>query len=374
MRVILIDDELPSIALMKRMISKNEYLEVVGEYINPREALLSIKELIPDVVFMDIEMPHMTGVELATEVMHFNNNIQIVFVTAYEKYALKAFDVNAVNYILKPITEESLNITVTRLLRNNNHLQQSLLHNNETNRIITFGEFAVFDNVSGENIQWATAKAKELFGYFIVQKGKEVDKWQLCDILYPEASIKNAEHSLHSTISRTKAALKKVGIENIITCIKGKYKIDMIHFTCDMWEWKDFMEINPIVTTENVANYERIIGLYTGELFESENYIWVMTEKERFRKAFLNCLKKIASYFIKQESYNKAELYLESYMKMEPYDEDVAELLIRTYYFTRKRREMVSFYSQLEVILQEELNVNPRESLGSLYEELVMQL
>lgn len=374
MRTIIIDDEFPSIALMKMMMSKNEYLEVVGEYTNSREALIGIKELIPDVIFMDIEMPHMTGVELATEVMLFNSNIQIVFVTAYEKYALKAFDVNAVNYILKPITEDALNITVTRLIRNYNNLQQSSLKNNKSNRINTFGEFAVFSNATGEKIQWATAKSKELFGYFILQRGKEVDKWQLCDILFPEASTKNAEHSLHSTISRTKAALKKAGIDNIITCIKGKYQLDMTYFTCDMWEWKEFMEKNPIVTTESISNYERIIELYTGELFEIENYLWGISEKERFNKEYLNSLKKVASYFIKQENYNKAETYLEGYVKIEPYDEDVAELLIRTYYITRKRREMISFYNYLEEILLEELDVKPRESLYNLYEELIVKL
>lgn len=370
MRAIIIDDELPSIVLMKMMISKNEYLEVVGEYTNPKEALLGIKESTPDVIFVDVEMPYMTGVELATEVNNLNNNIQIVFVTAYEKYALKAFDVNAVNYILKPITEEAINITVTRLLRNYNILGQSFLLKNETNKIKTLGEFIVFGNINGEKVQWATSKAKELFGYFILQRGKEVDKWQLCDILYPEASIKNAEHSLHSTISRTKSALKKAGIENVISCVKGKYSMDMSYFTCDMWEWNEFMESNPIVTKENLSNYERVISLFSGELFESENYLWGLPEKERFNREYLGSLKKIASYYIKQENYNKVETYLEECIKVEPYDEDVVELLIRTYYFTRKRREMTNLYSNLEKILLEELNVAPRESLRSLYEEL----
>jgi two-component SAPR family response regulator len=374
MKAIIIDDELPSISLMKRMIGKNEYLEVTGEYTNPKEALLGIKESAPDVVFMDIEMPHMTGVELATEIMHFNNYIQIVFVTAYEKYALKAFDVNAVNYILKPITEESINITVTRLLRNYNIINQNFSHKNKLNRIVAFGEFGVYENVTGEKVQWATTKAKELFAYFIIQKGKEVDKWQLCEILYPEASSKNAEHSLHSTISRMKAGLKKVGIDNIITCVKGKYMVDMMHFTCDIWEWKDFLKTNPVVSSENISNYERIMGLYLGELFGTENYIWLITEKERYRREYLNSLKKLASYFINHKNYDKAETFLEEYVKMEAYDEDVAELLIRTYYFTKKRREMISFYCNVERILLEELGIKPRKSLCNLYEELIMKI
>lgn len=374
MRTIIIDDELPSISLMKMMMKKNEYLEVVGEYINPREALIGIKELVPDVVFMDIEMPHMTGVELATEIMHFNNEIQIVFVTAYEKYALKAFDVNAVNYILKPITEEALTITVTRLLKNYNYLNQTVLPNNKLNKIVAFGEFGVYENVSEEKVQWPTAKAKELFAYFILQKGKEVDKWQLCDILYPEASSKNAEHSLHSTINRMKTGLKKVGIDNIITCVKGKYMVDMMNFTCDVWEWKDFFESNPMVSSENISNYERIMGLYQGELFGTENYVWMITEKERYRKEYLNNLKKLASYYINQKNYNKAETALEEYVNMEPYDEDVAELLIRTYYFTKKRREMISFYGNLERILLEELGIKPRKSISNLYEELIIKI
>ena len=374
MKAMLIDDEIPSLELMKLMISKNKHLEVIGAHTNPKEVLLDIKEFIPDVIFVDIEMPYMSGLELASKVMQFNSDIQIVFVTAYEQYALKAFDVNAVNYILKPITEESLDITVNRLLKNHKTQKENIFLENEINEMITFGEFTVYGNISGQKIQWLTAKAKELFGYFILQKGKEVDKWLLCDVLFPDAASKNAEHSLHSTISRMKAALKKVGIENIITCIKGKYKLDLTGFTCDLWLWGEFLENNPMVTAENLSGYIGIIALYTGELFQGEDYLWGLSTKERINKEYFHSLNKIASYYIRLENYQEAVKYLEEYIKVEPYDEDVTELLIRTYYFIGKRREMTKVYRNLQTILQEELGVHPRESLEKTYEELLVKL
>ena len=370
MKVVIVDDELPSIILMKMLMSKNEYLEVIGEFTNSLKALEYIKENVPDVIFVDVEMPQMTGVELATEVMHFNSNIQIIFVTAFEKYALKAFDVNAVNYILKPITEETLNITVTRLLKSYNCREQNFSYQQEINKIVTLGEYTVFGNLSGEKVQWATAKGKELFAYFVLQRGKEVDKWTLCDILFPEMITKKAEHNLHSTISRLKAALKNIGIENIISCVKGNYKIDMSMFSCDIWEWREWIENNPIITKDNLSYYEKALSLYAGDLFAPENYVWALPEQERINKEFINSMKKVATYFMNRDNYKKAEVYLLECVKLDPYDEDIVELLMKTYYFTGKRFEMKKVYNQLEDILKEELNVKPSESLQNIYREM----
>lgn len=196
----------------------------------------------------------------------------------------------------------------------------------------------------------------------------------MCEILFPDAPSKNAEHSLHSTISRTKSALKKVGVENIMSCVKGRYKLNLTGFSCDLWLWDEFIENNPIVTRENLSSFERMIDLLRGELFQGEDYLWSLSAKEKINKEYLYCLNKLASYYIRLERYTKAVKYLEEYIKTEPYNEDVAELLIRAYYFTGNRREMIDIYSNLKEILKEELGVCPRESLERTYKELILKL
>lgn len=116
-KCILVDDERVLLNELCTLIEQTEKLKIEGAYQDPYEALEKIKSTQVDAVFLDIEMPKLNGIELAKKIAKYNSDIQIVFVTAYKQYALKAFDVSAVHYLLKPITEEKLDEAITRLLR-----------------------------------------------------------------------------------------------------------------------------------------------------------------------------------------------------------------------------------------------------------------
>lgn len=372
MRVIIIDDEQPSVDLIKLIIGKNEKLDIVGTYTNPTEALAEIRNTSPDAIFADIEMPQMNGIELGAQVMDFNPDIQIVFVTAYDQYALKAFEVDASNYILKPITKEALDITVDRLLRNQDNKRREIHTEKKINEIVVMGEYTVYGNIKDEKTPWATAKAKELFGYFVVNRDREIDKWELCDVLYPDSEDKKALHNLHTTISRVKLGLREVGINDIITCTKGKYIFDLGSFTCDLWEWMDFIKNNPLITDENSSDYRKVIKLYRGELFRGEDYIWSSGEKEEVQRIHLITLKKMSSFYINKREYKQAEEHLRDYIEIEPYDEKVIELLLRTYYFAGKRLEMMELYKNSEKLLYEELGVEISDDLKNAYNKILL--
>ncbi len=117
LRALIVDDEYPARAELRYLLSKAKVkVEVVGEATHAQEALHLLKALDYSLVFLDIEMPGLDGIILAEEIQKMKNPPQIIFVTAYEQYALKAFDVNAVDYLLKPITEERLNKALTRVV------------------------------------------------------------------------------------------------------------------------------------------------------------------------------------------------------------------------------------------------------------------
>lgn len=100
MKALLVDDERLARAELTRLLEKFPEIEIVGEASNGEEAIEKIEELNPDLVFLDIQMPAMTGFEVLE---HLHIVPQIIFVTAYDEYALKAFEVNALDYVLKPI-------------------------------------------------------------------------------------------------------------------------------------------------------------------------------------------------------------------------------------------------------------------------------
>lgn len=113
LRAIIADDEQPLLAYLKKMLKENwPELDICGEASNGIEALALINKEMPDIAFLDIKMPGLSGIDAATQALH---KCHIVFVTAYDKYALKAFEDGAVDYILKPITQSRLSTTVKRL-------------------------------------------------------------------------------------------------------------------------------------------------------------------------------------------------------------------------------------------------------------------
>jgi len=112
-KAIVIDDEPAARRLMKSLLQEySEVVEVIAEAGNGKEAIEKIENLNPDLIFLDIQMPDLTGFEVLEQL---KNKPNIIFTTAYEQYALKAFDTFSIDYLLKPIKEERLEQSIQKL-------------------------------------------------------------------------------------------------------------------------------------------------------------------------------------------------------------------------------------------------------------------
>lgn len=112
-KAIVIDDEPAARRLMQNLLQEYGHIvEVVAEAGNGREAIRKIEELKPGLVFLDIQMPDLTGFEVIEQLSYRPN---IIFTTAYEQYAIKAFDTFSIDYLLKPIREERLRQSIAKL-------------------------------------------------------------------------------------------------------------------------------------------------------------------------------------------------------------------------------------------------------------------
>lgn len=105
LRTIIVEDEELARNLMKSFLKDNDKIEIVAECENGFEGIKTINELKPDLVFLDIQMPKITGFEMLELLEH---KPQIIFATAYDQYALKAFEFNAADYLLKPYSKDRL--------------------------------------------------------------------------------------------------------------------------------------------------------------------------------------------------------------------------------------------------------------------------
>ncbi|MGZ4157330.1 MAG: LytR/AlgR family response regulator transcription factor, partial [Bacteroidia bacterium] len=113
MKAIIIDDERLARQELKNLLTPYPEIEIVGEANNAETAIESIKQLKPDVIFLDIQMPGKNGFELLEEI---SGVPEVVFVTAYDEYAIRAFEVNALDYLLKPVQSNRLAETVKKIL------------------------------------------------------------------------------------------------------------------------------------------------------------------------------------------------------------------------------------------------------------------
>jgi two-component system LytT family response regulator len=113
MRVVIVDDEAPARAKLRRMLSRYGDVEVVGEAADGFEATALIADLEPHAVFLDVRMPDIDGFGVAAALA--STALALVFVTAHEHHAVRAFEAGATDYLLKPVTDERLSRTLQRL-------------------------------------------------------------------------------------------------------------------------------------------------------------------------------------------------------------------------------------------------------------------
>ncbi|WP_244150666.1 LytR/AlgR family response regulator transcription factor [Exiguobacterium profundum] len=138
MRTILIEDEHHILGMMERIVKEEPSLEWIGSFQSPVQALTFIQEHPVDLVFLDIEMPEMTGLELAT---YLPERTQVVFTTAHQQYAVEAFNLHATHYLLKPITEQMIHNVIPRIIQRYEAIQQKNL--NQSCRIQFLDRFSV---------------------------------------------------------------------------------------------------------------------------------------------------------------------------------------------------------------------------------------
>ncbi len=111
-KTLIVEDEKPARDLLKAYLADFEELKIAGEFDNGFSGLKAINEMKPDVVFLDVQMPKLTGFEMLEVLEH---HPEIIFTTAYDQYAIRAFEQNAVDYLLKPFSRERFSEAVGKL-------------------------------------------------------------------------------------------------------------------------------------------------------------------------------------------------------------------------------------------------------------------
>lgn len=149
LKTIIVDDEPLALRLLAAKLNKVDSVDIVAQCVNGREAIKEILELEPDLVFLDIQMPGISGLQVVKRIQEEVLPL-IVFATAHEEYALEAFDANAVDYILKPIDDEHVARAIDRAQER--MLVRQAAQSSDKKSIL--GAIAQMDKALERNVTW----------------------------------------------------------------------------------------------------------------------------------------------------------------------------------------------------------------------------
>lgn len=373
LKVIIVDDEKLAIQRLEAILNSTKIVEVIGTYQNGYDALHTIEKFQPDIIFLDIEMPEISGIEMAIKIMENNEDSRIVFVTAYEQYALKAFKIGVIDYILKPYDKER----VLQLIQRFNKLR-SQEPSNDQYMIHAFNYFHIKKNgVELKDVKWRTSKARELFIYLVQHSDAIVRKDILVELFWSDIGVDNAYDNLYTCIYQIRKTIEDMGINiKVINATHG-YEIEFNDVKYDVIEWKKAIEeLDYQLTQDNdlrktLNAYKKVMHYYKGHYLEEESNVWKENMKEQFKVIFLSKSQTIIDLLQESEEYTEALLITLHIQKIYPYLDYSYFTLMQLYSKLGDRYNVEKQYNKLKQNLEDEFGTKPNKTIRNWYQEWI---
>ncbi len=229
MKIMAVDDERLALNEFKDICLQISDVDTIETFSNPIDAIEHAATNEVDVAFLDIEMPMVKGIELAERITKVSPNVKIVFVTGYAQYALDAFDIGAIDYVLKPYNTDM----IRRALQ-----KASYIKDKETVFKITVQTFGFFDVfVNNKPIVFSSAKSKELLALLVDRKGGIVSTEQAIKVLWSDREYTESVQSLFRKVLKSlRVALEEAGAEEIFMDNRNQRSVDTSKFSCDYYD------------------------------------------------------------------------------------------------------------------------------------------
>lgn len=369
--VILVDDEVPALEELQYHLSKYSDVKVIDMHTNPLEAIEAIKVKKPDLVFLDIDMPFINGMEFALKIQDIDIKTEIVFVTAHHEYSLQAFEVHALDYILKPIAEARFGKTMSRVIRQCNHKNDYSDKSKSSVFIKCFGKFNIIknDKAGNEVLKWRTAKTRELFLYLLCRYDKTVTKNELINVLFEGFEEKKAQNNLYVTMFYLKKSLENSGIREI--SIQENYTLNVSPGTCDFIDFMRLLDNDPqTLDDEKIEEFDTILGKYKGLYLEEEDYFWALETREFLDMKYEELSLFIANCYVERNQSRKAINTLIRLLRNNALSEDGYAKILDISMSQENDEQYKKFYKEYEKIMKEEFDLDPEPKYSEYYSHI----
>jgi two-component system LytT family response regulator len=360
-RTIIIDDERHAIREIEHFLEEYPEIEVAATYTDPLKALEELKVRNPQLVFLDINMPGMQGMDVGARILDAFPEMKIVFVTAYEQYAIEAFDLNAIDYILKPIQRARFEKTMRKISKG---ITKDVVSSVKRLVIKSFGMF----RIGWENelpIKWRTEKTKELFAYLLMHAGLELSRDLIIDALWGDTDVDRAVRQLHNCIYYIRKTMEEYGIDRGLISISGTYCLSIGDVDFDKPAWNR-LKASPV----SEMTISIVEDIYRGDYLEGADWAWTDIDRENLMNDYIRMIGHCAKNHVRNKDFIQAEVCLLKATGKNPYDETIAFQLMKLYVDSSKFAKAIKYFSTYSEMLKADLKIEPARDILELYNSL----
>lgn len=314
-RAVLVDDEFYALEYLRIQLLEIGDVEIVGMFEDVDDFLREVGSLHPDVVFLDVEMPKQDGFSVLDRIFETGFSPEIIFVTAYSHYAVKAFEIDATDYLVKPVDTERLRQSINRL--------RVAIQEPKTSQPLKISCYRTFRVSCGDvdlGAGWKRNKAEELLAYLICEKGRFVSKEKIAEDLWPETEGDKTQSNLHVAYYFLKQQEKNKGISLAVESQRGRMRICLDDAWCDLLQFDQLRQKamdNAETPADRLMFLERAEELYDGDLLADKFYSWVVPLQQKYRIQYEEILQILIERHQAMGNERKARFYQERLDRMD---------------------------------------------------------
>ncbi|ADH98401.1 response regulator [Salisediminibacterium selenitireducens] len=368
MNVLIVDDDPVIIGTLGTSLYSYHSVKHVSSTESPKNVMNIIKNNHVDVIFLDIHMPGIDGMELAEIILEENPSIEIVFITASSDYALKAFEVNAIDYIVKPVNIDRLSRTIQRLEK----IKQIEPKKNISKHI----DISVANEFSlslGSNrhvyFNWRTSKSLELFLYLLHHVDKPVPKTHIIDVIWEGTEDSKASQQMYTTIYHIRKIISEYSDFMKIINKNGCYMLQTNHCRIDLFDWYKKITAMPPLTEQSTIEYSNILHANKGSYLSSYQYLWADSRTDQYDQYWISIALSLAHFYFRRFKVAEAKYWFIKVTERDPVNEEAYFYLMKLAHYESNEAKVEEYYLELTKNLDEELGTEPGDEIADWYLE-----
>ena len=282
LQIIIVDDEKLSIMDVQQLLEERPEVEVAAVFQAPAKALEYIRRGgLADVGLFDIRMPVMSGLELAERIGELRPAMEFVFLTAYNEYALEAFNVNALDYLLKPINKQRFELMLNRVCRRLK--AQEAMPQSGRMAVQLFQQFNI--SVSGVPLLITSNKAAELIALLLLNRDRSIHKERIIELMWQhDGSIGVRTNNLRAAVCRARQALASTG-----SALQIKFCDDGYRIICQQVSL-DTDEFDKLLKAEQ-PDKEQLARIYGEGLLFDNAWLWAHSYAAEYERRYNKCMR-----------------------------------------------------------------------------------